>query len=302
MKILISGANGFIGKNLLKALDQPGNSIFAFVRNRSKIRPEQISKNVIFFEADLAKTSSYIREVRDFNPEIVFHLAWDGIPDLGLRNSIKSLNMSKFFLKTIISETNCSKIIITGSCLEYGCQVGKCYEYQQTKVVNDFVWAKNALREWIFQESIDANFNIAWLRIFYVYGPGQRSGSLIPSVIEEISESGNIPTIKNFDNANDFIYIDDLIDLMELLVEKNFSTNIFNVGSGYSSSVKSIIKEILKIFNMNEIQINTNKAQKGSIDFYADINKAQEILGWRPKTNITEGILKTCKYICEKNK
>ena len=69
-----------------------------------------------------------------FNPEIVIHLAWEGIPVLNYTNCYKNLKNSISFFDLIFRETLCKKIIISGSCLEYGKQYGLCKETSQTKI------------------------------------------------------------------------------------------------------------------------------------------------------------------------
>ena len=279
MKILISGANGFIGKNLLKALDQPGNSIFAFVRNRSKIRPEQISKNVIFFEADLAKTSSYIREVRDFNPEIVFHLAWDGIPDLGLRNSIKSLNMSKFFLKTIISETNCSKIIITGSCLEYGLKEGLLNEENPLQPTTFYGLAKISVLSMLKFFKHEFNLDFLWFRIFYVYGDNQNQRSLYPSLIRAIQNGESVFKMSHGNQMRDFIHINDVIKYFLYPLSNINMSGVFNISSGRSIKVKDFVNNIINSYG-SDIKIEFDHYDVPSyepMNFWGDNMKIKEL-------------------------
>ena len=132
-------------------------------------------------------------------------------PNFDLSICKENLNDSINFLGNIIDNTNCKKFILSGSCLEYGNFSGECSEDDKINIINYFSWAKNALRQWISLESKNKNFEYVWLRMFYVYGEGQRYQSLIPSLIRKIRNKKNID-IKFPFHANDFIHIDDVVD------------------------------------------------------------------------------------------
>ena len=133
MKILVTGSTGFIGSNLTKQLDL------------LKLRTAYLSNsnsndNFVYF--DLNKPSLNKTFLIEFNADVVIHLAWVGIPDYSQTNSIRNLNSSIEFLNIIIENTNCSKIIITGSCWEYGKQNGICNEDDSININSYFSWAK----------------------------------------------------------------------------------------------------------------------------------------------------------------
>ena len=96
MKVLITGASGFIGKHVAEKLLNSNYEILLISRKSN------LSEKFNFLKADLEIRDTYIRRVINFNPDVLIHLAWDGIPDFSLDQSIKNLNTSINFISTIL--------------------------------------------------------------------------------------------------------------------------------------------------------------------------------------------------------
>ena len=293
MKVIITGASGFIGKPLSKNLSAMGHDVLAISR---KIMSDNSS--ITWLEADLAIPLSYEKDIKEFCPEVVIHLAWQYIPDFSYEKSKLNLDQSKKFISFIASIKSCTKLLIPGSCWEYFQPEGKCKISNQALPSNDFTLAKNSLRVWAELLCKDNSINIAWFRVFYAYGPGQRSDSLLPSILNSL-KSGSLPDINTPHNANDFIYIEDVVSAFLAAVNNKFQSGVYNLGSGFSTSVLDVCSIAEKIVlnsssltkRLNQQTINKSK----DLDFWADITETQRIFEWEPKINLTEGISQTLK-------
>ena len=201
--------------------------------------------------------------------------------------------MSILFLKKLIKLKSCKKILVSGSCFEL-------YPKQNLnlfKKYSNFIWAKKNIRDYLFHESIKHKIKIAWFRIFFVYGPGQRKESLIPTIIKDL-KSDSFPEIKSPNNKNDFIYIDDVCEAFIRGINKNFKSNIFDIGSGHLTSVYQIFNFLeKKIKNKSDFSKKLKKIalKKKEIDkdLIADIKNTKKIFGWSNKNNIYQGLQKT---------
>lgn len=295
IKILITGGSGFIGKNLIKNLiSDPNVKIMSFYNSKY---PLLRSKNLKWIKVDLMLLKTYKRYIKEFKPDLVFHLAWEGIPFLNEKFSIKNLKQSKLFLNFILNIKYCKKIIVSGSCLEYANLNGPLREKNSLDYKNFFPKAKNNLMNWLMKKSKQKIIKVAWFRIFYVYGPGQRKNSLIPYLIHCL-KSNDKPDIKNPYNCNDFIYIDDVISLLKKSIFINFFSGVYNVGSNNSVSTNEIIKTVQKSINTktNNIKISIkNDHQENIINFWSDINKTRKQFNWSPNISIKTGIKKMIK-------
>ena len=131
-----------------------------------------------------------------------------------------------------------------------------------------------------------------WFRIFYAFGFEQRKNSLIPYLISSF-KNNKIPKIKNIKNANDFIYIKDIVTAFEKALKLNNFIGVINLGSGKSISVLNICKIIEKKLNGTTIisnNINKKSSAKQDEKFCANIDIAKKILKWSPKYKLNKAI------------
>jgi dTDP-L-rhamnose 4-epimerase len=134
------------------------------------------------------------------------------------------------------------------------------------------------------------------LRYQNVYGPGQSLSNPYTGILSifstRIKNNNEINIFEDGTESRDFIYIDDVVDATILAIEKDEANNqIFNVGSGVSTSVKQIADLLIKKFNSNTIAKITGNYRLGDVRHnYADISKISSILGFKPKIDIETGI------------
>ena len=294
IRVLVTGATGFIGKPLTKALIDAGCEVLALVR-KAPARQAEIK----WLEVDLSKAGAYHDAIADFAPEVVIHLAWQGIPDYSLENSLINLNHSLGLLSFVVGLESCKKVIVSGSCWEYADAKGECLEDDVSKPQNDFTWAKHAIRSWLEIHCTKYKVEYAWLRIFYVYGPGQRSGSLLPTILTSLQED-TVPSINTPYNANDYVYIDDVVEAFMMAVKKSFESGVYNVGFGESVKALEICRLAESIVNGSE-NLTEQLAEIAPVtvstdDFWASLVKVRRHLGWTPKTSLVDGILETWSH------
>ena len=140
------------------------------------------------------------------------------------------------------------------------------------------------------------NICLGWLRIFYAYGPGQRQGSLIPFIIENL-KNGELPPLKAPKNYSDYIHVDDIADLFSLSVSKEFPSGIYNVGSGKKTSVIEICK-IAESVILNQQSLATALEEQSinsisDVAFYSSIKLTKSVFDWTPSTELKNGIEQT---------
>ena len=294
-RILITGATGFIGKNLLKILSKKNYEIK--IISRKKVENDE--KNISIINNDLSNINNFIQEIINFNPEIIIHLAWEDIPDFSFEKSYLNLNNSIRFLSMIRKFCNIKKIIISGSCFELGSSPEGSYSEKDLGESHDFfTWAKQSLKNWLEIDSKKYNYDFLWMRIFYVYGPGQRKESLIPYILTSLNNN-LIPNIKALNNKLDFIYIEDVVSAFVNSIERNCKSGIYNIGTGKSNSVLKVFKEIENIMSVNISKsnniFNLNK-EYNSIHFWCNNELTKKELNWKPKHTIQDGLKLTIEH------
>ncbi|MDB0021078.1 NAD(P)-dependent oxidoreductase [Candidatus Pseudothioglobus singularis] len=297
MKVVVTGASGFIGNPLIESLLIAGHDVLAISR---KIPKNNNHSSITWLKANLSSPITYKDSIEEFCPEVVIHLAWQGIPDFSFEKSQLNLKQSLAFLSFIASIRSCKKLLIPGSCWEYSSSKGKCSVDDPTLPTNDFTWAKHSLRLQAELICKNASISLAWFRVFYVYGPNQRDESLIPSILKNL-KSGQLPNISTPQNSNDFIYVGDVVEAFIAAINIEFESGIYNLGSGTSSSVIDICryceKIVLNSSLLSESLNQKSKAKSVDVNFWASISSTKNAFDWSPKTSLFSGILKTWESI-----
>jgi len=292
MRVFITGATGFIGRHIVGQIRATGHDILEFTLEKDAI--ESNTKFIQWLYGDLGDIESLKPAIRSFNPEVVIHLAWQGIPDYSEVISRINLNNSIQLLDFIMEQTDCKKIIVSGSCFEYGKNKGVCKESDPVQLKSFFSWAKYSLYQYLLLKCNQKEVELIWFRIFYVYGPGQRDGSLVPTLIRALKD-GKAPDIHSPLNKNDFVYVEDIARAFRLAVDMKVETGIYNLGYGISRSVYDACKIVEKcLLRSQEISnyILKNGSKEKNIDFSSDMNKTMKSFDWRPRTTLEEGIAK----------
>jgi nucleoside-diphosphate-sugar epimerase len=291
MRILITGGSGFIGKPVLNTLIKNIDNVEILNLTRKKLNLN--SKHLENYKCDLSSPKTYLSKIEEFAPEVVIHLAWEGIPDFSLEMCTKNILTSISFIESITKIKSCKKIIITGSCFEYNNKIGICNEDDVIVPKDYFTFAKKTILSFLELECNKYKIEYNWARLFYVYGPNQRSGSLIPTLIETL-KSNKIPDLRTPKNANDFIHVNDVAEGINKMIFNKLNSGIYNLGSGFSTPVIEVTK-IIEIATLKDTKLTNQLLQNSietikSVDFYADIQKSKKELSWVPNISLQTGI------------
>jgi len=211
------------------------------------------------------------------------------LPNYNSYYSFKNLINSKHICDELFKIRTLKKIIVSGSCFEGDNLGGKIKETSVSKINNFFSLSKDFLKNWIFQYYKQSKVQIAWVRIFYVYGQGQRSSSLIPSLIDAKIKNKKLK-IKTSNDMCDFIHVDDVVSFFKILIKKKFKSSIFNLGSGKPTKIINICKKILqKDFERLCVY---NKKSKIKNYYWANMLNTKKTLGYKIKIPLDKGLKK----------
>ncbi len=265
-KIHLIGSNGFIGKNLVK--NYPKNNFILWSHSKNT--------NTNYF--DLLNEESWKDLIKQM-PKVVVLLSWPGLPNYNDSFHVRRNLPACIRLFEILKKNGLKKIVITGTCYEYGLSNGSVNEEYITNPINQYAIAKDTFRKAIFCMSKNSNIKICWLRIFYVYGEDQNKNAIYPSLINSI-RSGNTFNISSGRQIRDFVSINQITEYLNLLINKKNIHGIFNGGSGDPISIIEFVENIIKRKDSN-IKVNRNfypDRDDEPLAFWADMKKMQNIL------------------------
>lgn len=252
MKILVTGASGFIGQYVLEELSKKtSNEIIAIYRSSSKNLKKL--KNVKYIQKDLKKINKkFFYDIE--NPENLIHLAWGNLPNYNSNHHIdEELPIQLDFIKKFIS-CGYKNIIISGTCFEYGNTSGCLNENDNLNPINLYAKAKVRLLNNLIKIKKVNNFNLTWARLFYMYGDGQNPKSLWPQIQNAIKKNESDFNITG-DQLRDYLHIKNVAQYLVDLTLLSKDIGVINVCSGNPISIKELVEGWIKEHKWN-IKLN----------------------------------------------
>jgi nucleoside-diphosphate-sugar epimerase len=135
------------------------------------------------------------------------------------------------------------------------------------------------------------------VRPFNIFGPGQRPEFLIPAILDSVRRGVPI-RVKDLEPRRDYIFLDDLVDILIKAADVPEAYRVFNAGSGQSWSVRELISAIQSVSGTNLAVESGDERRFNEIsDVVADISRAHDLLGWQPKLTLEEGIERLVRNI-----
>ena len=279
-KILVTGSNGFIGKNLVSKLKASGHS-------------------VIEFSGDILEDESY-RKLHREEISHCFHLAAKSfVPDSWKSPAhfmeINVLGTEKVleFCKT----QNCSLTFI--SSYLYGApKYLPIDEKHPVQTPNPYALSKHLAEELCKFYAEHFKLKISVIRPFNIYGPNQDGRFLIPELISKFLGKDEVVEVKDLTPKRDYVYISDVVEAIEGTLNIKDNYTVLNIGSGYSLSVMEIVEKIKTLSNSGKAVKSNNETRVNEIpDTVANISLAYEKMGWNPKVTFDEGITEILKAL-----
>jgi len=252
MKIAVTGASGFIGRQVLRQLARPEVEVIAATRSALKL--EGLGRDVQIVELDLAAPGSDPFQ-RLGRPDVLLHLAWDGLPNYqSLRHFEVELPAQYRFLKGMV-EAGLPALVVTGTCFEYGLQSGPLDPSRETRPNNPYGFAKDTLRRQLEFLKAGTPFNLVWARMFYLFGEGQSSGSLFPLLKAAVASGERVFNMSGGEQLRDYLPVERAaLDLARLAL-KHPDAEPVNVCSGTPVSVRRLVEQWI---NENHWDITPN--------------------------------------------
>jgi nucleoside-diphosphate-sugar epimerase len=253
MNILVTGATGFIGQNLIPILLGGGHHITVLARKKEKASNFHWYKKVRFITYNILDISKPLPPIGEH--DAIIHLAWTGLPNYkSLFHFETNLPANYRFLKDIIGR-GVNHVLVSGTCFEYGMQSGCLSEEIQTQPSNPYALAKDTLRKFLESLEKEKSFNLQWARLFYMYGPGQSHLSLLSQLDEAIERKDKIFNMSGGEQLRDYLSVQEVARKLAVLAEHPKCNGIVNICSGKPISVRRLVEQQLSIKN-KKIRLN----------------------------------------------
>ncbi|MCS6757693.1 MAG: NAD(P)-dependent oxidoreductase [Candidatus Devosia euplotis] len=298
MKILITGAGGFVGSACVDAALASGHQPLALVRpagNRHRLG----GKGVRVLPVDLADRSALGGALAQHRPEVIVHAAWSGVSNAARHNKAQITDNIDTALALVeaAAANGVSKFIGIGSQGEYGPLSGKIAETVLPVPTSLYGAAKVAVQVLAAQLCADAGVQFAWLRLFSTYGPNDNASWLIPSLITQMLD-GKCPKTTEGRQLWDYLYIDDVAAAILAVATHTEATGVFNLGSGQPVPVRHIV-EAIRDLAAPELDLVFGEIPYREDQIWhmeADIDRLTKLSGFTPKVGLVDGLSRTIAW------
>ena len=303
--LLITGANGFLGRHLSSALLSTGAKVTQLVHT---IAPDH-HKTDIKIALDLTERNKVIEVFTKLQPDYVIHLA--STKDrmntgIQFRDSYETnLSISLNVIEACLGLRGFKRLIFLGTCDEYGQTTYPFVETQRELPVNNYGLSKLAVTKILSGLYQSHRFPSVVLRPSVIYGPNQGNEMFLPALIQSLLAKKDFAMTFG-GQFRDFVYVDDVVDaiIKTLLASVQVNGAVINIGAGVSCEVKKLALRDAEFIHptakshlkLGVVQYRPNEA----MDYAINISLAKQSLDWQPLTTLTQGLQQTISHFKEK--
>lgn len=298
MRILVTGASGFIGRKLIGALKADSDTeVFALSANKNI----EIS-GVHFYRCNVLDADGVEKVFSENTFDCVVHLAAVTAHSEIIDNKIKTFEINLHGTINLLNSFNrhcrSGQFIYASSGKVYGKTNEMPISENAILSPTNILGKTKRMTEEVIDFYAQQENRYLILRIFNVYGEGQRSNFVVPTIIAQLAKKEI--SLGNIKDLRDYIYIGDLIDAFKACIAhpKAFANiDYVNVGSGEPVSVADILREIETLTNRKlTVTVNPQKLRHDEMSVeYCNNNKLTKLTGWFPKHSLASGLKSTLK-------
>jgi len=245
MKILVTGANGYIGRYVVSSLIDRGHQVVVAVRGDMKptVRCEVFQGNILESGSDIFDKTG--------RPDVLVHMAWeDGFVH---RSESHLSNVQKHvkFLENML-QGGLQQVVTAGTSHEIGYHIGPVDEGTPTRPMHPYGIAKNYLREAQMYLCQSYGAVSQWARCFYIWGDDTKNNSIFTKMLEAEAEGRETFPLNHGELLYDFVHVEELGNMIAEVALQKEVKGIINCSSGEPISLKTMV---LRFIEMNNLKI-----------------------------------------------
>lgn len=296
--VVMTGATSFLGLNVLKSLLRNQYEVYALVRKSSKSLMKLPSNEKLHLVYGSLDDLYFLEEQVPF-ANYFLHFAWDGSGNVGRADASVQTRNVEYAMDAlrIASMLGCEKFIFPGSQAEYGQKYDIIKETDSCNPISEYGKAKLEFSNRAHKFCEDKSIAFIHLRIFSVYGYGDRDGTLVDLCINHFMKNVSLelgPCIQKWN----FLYIEDFVNFIEQILIYDIETGIYNIASSDTRVLRDFVNCIHEVSESNSLVKYGEIAEnpEGSPSLMPNIDKILGVIGKYEFTPFKKGI----KTIIEK--
>ena len=284
-RVIVTGASGFIGLNLIRKLCRLGAKVVIIDR----IQPAEHFPDVEVEWVDLRHLQ------KTYEADYLIHFAAITNAGYAERYPMDTYEVNVLGTLNLLNHVKINRrILFPSTALTYAASKEPISEDGERDLTSTYAQSK-AIGEQIVQ-SMSKRMNVehTLVRFFNVFGPGQLPMYIVPQVLSQIMLEGKV-VLRNGSVMRDLLYVDDCIDaVLKLAISPDASDSIFNIGSGQIVSIYDVAKAAARVSGREDIEIVDleENIEYSPSAIIADISKVTSTIDWYPKSNQETGMQK----------
>ena len=298
MTVLVTGAGGFVGSQVVRQLVASNVEVAAMVRPGSgHPRLSGLEDTVRILEADLSDSESVARALAISKPEACIHTAWYAVPGkyLTSAHNLDSLRASLSLLEQLAS-AGCGHLVGVGTCFEYEMRHEPLTENSPNRPFTLYAAAKLAFMLVSEQRARQLDVTMAWARLFYLYGPFEDERRLMPQAIKALSSGAEFSTTAG-DQVRDYLHIEDVAAGLCALSRHRLS-GVFNVCSGEAVTIAGLMQTLGELLGRPElIRLGAFPPRDWDPAYICgDSTRLRTEAHWSPRYTLRDGLAQTVAW------
>jgi len=284
MRVLLTGASGFIGRHILVALLQQNIQVVTVGRTH-------FAKSFKHINLDILSATDFVPLFREAQATHLLHLAWH--TEHG-EYWTSPLNLRWLEATVRLVEASCAAnihhVMVAGSCAEYDWTSGYCREdVTPLNPTTLYGVAKDATHNLVLAVCARHQVPCAWTRIFWSYGDGESNKKLVPSLIE-FFQGRRAPFAINATVYRDFLHVSDIAQgFIKILTQG--ASGVYNVSSGEPTRLSEVVTTLASLLGSDPEQIlELTKERRDEPKMLIGESLKLRELGWKPILSLTQGL------------
>jgi polyisoprenyl-phosphate glycosyltransferase len=300
--ILVLGAAGFVGANLLRMLLKHRDDVYGVVRLLPAWRLEGLDSQHIL-EVDLTDLAATRNMIAKLSPATLFDcIAYGAYSFETDYNLIYRTNFTSLVqLVELLAQTSFTALVHAGSSSEYGLKSAGPSEDESLQPNSHYAVSKAAASDYITFAGKVRRLPVANLRLYSVYGPYEDVSRLIPNLVAK-GMKGEFPPFVDPKTSRDFVYVDDVCAAFIMTAAKltpDLYGESFNIGAGRKTTIAELAEVARQTFDIKGEPTFGDMAGRAwdLPDWYAAPGKAENLIGWTSQTSLAEGLNRTAAWL-----
>ena len=295
MKVLVTGATGFIGRHSLAPLIAAGYEVHATCHTQ---HPDTDGNKITWHQLDLLDSNAACALIRQLAPSHMLHFGWYAEPGKYLNSLINTQWVSTTIaMLTQFAESGGQRFVAAGTCFEYDGTYGFCTEGHTPEAPGSlYGHCKNALRNILTAQAEQLDVSFAWGRIFFLYGPNEHPKRLVSSVVQSLLKRQQADCSAGT-QIRDFMHVQDVAGAFVALLNSDV-TGTVNTCSGHAVTIAELVTRVAQqldaadLLNLGALPMRANEPPV----LLGNTQRLSEQVRFTPQFDLDAGIADTIAF------